>query len=155
PPRIRRTPTAATRVRIRNPASPARSRSSARARATDEAVSTPWLSSVTSTTDRLLAGSIHGLLPSLRKSPTKRSADRSTSGHSYPRARRWRGTKATAFDAALPIETSRYATEELLRHGVDRLAGGVLDLVAPRLLDAVDDILRHGDVVKVLGHLAA
>src|SRR5215831_12328616 len=42
-----------------------------------------------------------------------------------------------------------------MRHREDRLARCVLDFVGPRLPHAVDDILGHGDVVKLFRHLAA
>src|SRR5262249_35976743 len=42
-----------------------------------------------------------------------------------------------------------------LVHGEDRLAGRVLDVAGPHLLDFVDDLVRHGDVVELLGHLVA
>src|SRR3954465_10453636 len=36
-----------------------------------------------------------------------------------------------------------------------RLAAGVLDLRGPYLLNRGDDVVRHRDVIEVLGHLAA
>src|SRR5262249_1369346 len=42
-----------------------------------------------------------------------------------------------------------------LVHGEDRLAGRVLDVAGPHLLNVVDDLVRHRDVVELLGHLVA
>src|SRR5262249_37507053 len=42
-----------------------------------------------------------------------------------------------------------------LVHGEDRLAGRVLDVAGPHLLDFVDDLVGHRDVVELLGHLVA
>src|SRR5262249_56241006 len=40
-------------------------------------------------------------------------------------------------------------------HCVERLARGVLHFARPGLLDAVGDVLRHRDVIELLGHLGA
>src|SRR5262249_57474441 len=40
-------------------------------------------------------------------------------------------------------------------HREQRLARCVFNFVRPGLLDAVDDVLRHRDVIELLGHLVA
>src|SRR6516165_9646958 len=42
-----------------------------------------------------------------------------------------------------------------LVHGEDRLAGRVLNVSGPHLLNVVDDLVRYRDVVELLGHLVA
>src|SRR5581483_3102867 len=99
----------------------------------------------TSTTGRLLAGGMRLSLWRRSGEPTQAAA---LPHYKPPFRARW--TRKGRHCGALSVFVIRS-----VRHREDRLAARVLDLRHPILLDVLDDIRRHRDVVEGLGHLAA
>src|SRR6266516_5234537 len=144
PPRMTSTPIAAARVRVRKIMSPIRSRLSALARAATASTSITLPCSATSTADRLLAGCIQALPVDV-------------AGRAKSKATRWPLEVTFGYkpeEKGPRTEPSPTRTNSTGR-GVERLARCVFHFARPGLLDALDDVLRHRDVIEVLGHLAA
>src|SRR5262245_25203203 len=160
PPNRPRTASAAARVRMRNVLSPIRrrSRTLARDRLWGASITPPR--NATSTTASLPPDCMGGSpLPDPKRAHSSDIFRRCTSlhgeqGHSARlsyRERRW----------PWRYRGRRRRSRRLLRSssvgGGDeqRLAARVLDLARPGLLDRADDLVRHRDIVEILGHLVA
>src|SRR3982074_2948177 len=140
-----RTPIAADFVRRRNAVSPRRRRPSTLARdaASDTTAASPRRA--TSTTGGLPAGSITDSLGRFFREPTQ-AAKR-------PRHKASFSVKTGRVEKA---PGSAFSSERQSMRGREEwLAGSVLDLRRPDLLDGADDIVRHRHEVELFGHLIA